>query len=192
MKRYLGWLAAVLILVMACKSKKNAEDKTGQKEDFFPVLSYLKSQVAGVDTSLYSIRKISIIDSVHSDTSFVPREQFRGLAKDFLGIPDLADKQFKSRYKEEKLFDESINRVIITYTPLDPEKEEVQKQEVLISPDPSGDKVYSFFIDRVTNSKDSFFQKKMLWEVDKSFQVTTTTQKPSQPETTTTLKVTWE
>jgi hypothetical protein len=31
----------------------------------------------------------------------------------------------------------------------------------------------------------------MLWQVDKSFQVTTTAQKPGQPETTTIMKISW-
>jgi len=31
----------------------------------------------------------------------------------------------------------------------------------------------------------------MLWQVDKSFQVTTTAQKSSQPETITIMKVSW-
>ena len=34
-----------------------------------------------------------------------------------------------------------MNRVLLIYTPLNPEKEEIQRQEVLIKPDPSGDKV---------------------------------------------------
>ena len=71
-----------LVLFMACK---NSED---EKEKYFPVISFLNSQVAHVDTSVYAIKKIIIQDSV-SDTSFVPREEFRQLAKDFLEAPEL-------------------------------------------------------------------------------------------------------
>jgi hypothetical protein len=122
----------------------------------------------------------------------VPREEFRKLAKDFLDMPDLADKKYKDRYKEEKLFDEQLNRVSILYKPQNPDKEEVQTQEVLIKPDPSGDKVASIYIDRVINNKDSFLHKSMLWQIDRSFQVTTTSQKPATAEKTTVLKVTWD
>ncbi|HKB45165.1 MAG TPA: hypothetical protein VKC90_12275 [Chitinophagaceae bacterium] len=190
MKKYICFFSALFLLSFACKQKKSNSGQN-QKESFFPVLSFLKSQVAHVDTSLYPIKKIVFTDSIHSDTIFVPREQFRSLAKDFLDIPDLTDKKYKNRYTEEKLFDETLNRVIISYKPQNPDKEELQKQEVLIAPGSSGDKVNSIIIDRVINNKDSFLQKSMLWQVDKSFQVTTTAQKPGQPEITTIMKITW-
>ena len=180
----------MLLLSGACK-QKNSDTDQNQKESFFPVLSFIKSQVAHVDTSLYPIKKIVFTDSIHSDTIFVPREEFRSLAKDFLEIPDLTDKKYKNRYTEEKLFDEQMNRVIISYKPQNPDKEEVQKQEVLIAPGPTGDKVSSIIIDRLISNRDSFLQKTMLWQVDKSFQVTTTAQKPGQPETTTIMKISW-
>ena len=189
MKKHLYWITITLLVAgVGCKHKKSSE----KKEDFFPVSSFIKSQVAEIDTSLNSIKKITYIDSMHSDTEYVPREQFKNLAKDFLDIPDLADKKYKDRYTEEKLFDETLNRAIITYKPVNPDKEELQKQEVLITPDPSGDKVSSIFLDWIINNKDGFLQRKLLWEVDKSFQVTTISQKPSQPETTSILKVTWD
>lgn len=184
-------MAVIFVFVSACKQKKSSNSNSGQKEDFFPVLSFIKSQVAQIDTSLYSIKKIVPIDSVHSDTSFVPREEFRSLAKDFLDMPDISEEKYKARYKEEKLFDQTLNRVIITYTPQNPDKEEVQQQEVLITPGPSGDKVNSIIIEKLISNKNGFLQKKMLWLVDRSFQVTTISQKPAQPETTTTLKVSW-
>ncbi|MEI9911255.1 MAG: hypothetical protein WDO71_17280 [Bacteroidota bacterium] len=182
------FFAAILLSFFACKSKK----KEGpQKEKFFPVLSFIKSQVAHVDTSLYSIRKIIYVDSTRNDTVYYKREQFRDLAADFLSLPDLSSSKYEDRFKEEKQFDETLNRVIITYQPIDPGKEEIQRQEVLIQPDPSGDKVTSFIIDYFTNNKDSSVQKRMLWQVDKSFQVATMRQLPGQPETNSTLRVTW-
>ena len=53
----------VLVFITACKS-----DEKEKKEPFFPVLSYLRSQVADIDTSLYSIMKLDYIDSTRTDT----------------------------------------------------------------------------------------------------------------------------
>jgi hypothetical protein len=61
----------------------------------------------------------------------------------------------------------------------------------LIRPDPGGDKITSIIINSVNNSKDSSVQKRMLWQVDQSFQVITTRQLPGQPETISTIKVVW-
>lgn len=185
MKINLILLSVILLLSPACKKKKK------ETESFFPVLSFIKSQVAHVDTSLYSITEIIYKDSIHTDTIYVRREEFRGLAKDFLTIPDLTERKYQTRYKEEKMFDESLNRVIISYKPESQDKEEIQDQEVLITPDPSGDKVNSIIIDQVISNKDGFLQKRMLWLVDQSFQVTTTMQNPGKTETITTMKVIW-
>jgi hypothetical protein len=185
-----GWilLASVTLFLGACKQKKEKEGK----EPFIPVLSFINSQVADVDTSLNPIRKITYIDSLHNDTVYVKREEFRGLAKDFLEMPDLMEKKYSDHYTEEKRFDETMNRVIISYVPDDPENEDIQKLDVLMTPNSAtGDKLNNLIIERLVSNKDGYIHKMMLWQVDRSFQVTTTTQKPGQPESTSTYKVTW-
>lgn len=179
-------IGLLLCAVISCK-----ETEPEQKEAFFPVLSFLKSQVAQVDTSLNSIRKYVIADSLQVDTIYVPREQFREIARDFLTIPDLAESKYRDRYQEEKIFDETLNSVLLTYTPVTPGKELIQRQEILIKPDPSGDKITNIIINLAVDNKDSSVQKRMLWKVDRGFQVTTTRQLAGQPETILTEKVIW-
>ena len=186
MKTCFTLIVTGIIFFYSCKQK---EEKTGEK--FFPAISFIKGQVAAMDTSLYSIFKLDFTDSARTDTSFIHREQFREIAKDFLAVPDIASSKYEERYKEEKLFDETLNRVMLTYTPVNPEKEQLQRQEVLIKPDPSGDKVTNIFIETSVSTKDTAVQKKLFWKVDESFQVTTTRQLAGQPEKTTTYKVVW-
>lgn len=181
-----SFIIILLLSFIACNQKEKSNE-----EKFFPVLSFIQSQVADIDTSLYTIRKLVVIDSLRTDTFYIPREQFRESAKDFLSIPDLSSSKYEHRYTEEKQFEETMNRVILTYTPLKPEKEEIQRQEVLIKPDPSGDKITNIIINRFINTKDSSIQKRLLWKVDESFQVITIKQLNGQPETTSTVKVVW-
>jgi hypothetical protein len=95
-------------------------------------------------------------------------------------------------YKEETKYDETLNSAIITYTPEDPTKAEIQKQELLVTPDAvTGDKVNNIIINSVISNRDIFLQKNMLWQMDKRFQVVTIMQTPGKPETTTILNVTW-
>jgi len=56
-----------LFIISSCKPKAKATNK----EKFFPALSYIKSQIAQVDTSVFSIRKVVFIDSTRSDTSYI-------------------------------------------------------------------------------------------------------------------------
>jgi hypothetical protein len=186
MKKLRCSLFALTVVLAACGSADE-----GPKEDFFPTMSFLKSQVAKTDTTLNTIRLLVYVDSTRTDTTYVPRTEFRTYAADFLSLPDITTPAFAKRYTETKQFDETLNRVLLTYTPVKPEKELIQRQEVLIKPDPSGDQISTIIINTVNNTKDSAVQKRMLWQTDKSFQVVTTRQLPGKPETTTTLRIVW-
>ena len=141
---------------------------------------------------MYAITRVVYSDSLHSDTAYIRREDFRSVAKEFLDIPDLSEKKVAKQYMEETRYDELLNRVIITYKPINSDGGEIKKQEIQVTPDlTTGDKVNNIIINRVINNRDGFLQKDMLWQIDKSFQVVTTTRQPGQPEKITTTKVTW-
>jgi hypothetical protein len=187
MKTYSLLLLSFLALTTACKQKKEPGAK-----NFISVLSLIEKQVAHIDTSLYAITKVVYTDSTHSDTTYIRREDFRSVAKEFLDIPDLSVKKIAKKYKEETRYDELLNRVIISYTPENPEEAEIKKQELQVTPNiATGDKVNVILINRVINNRDGFLKKDMLWQMDKSFQIVTTTQQPGKPEIITTTKVTW-
>lgn len=189
MRKYSGLLyISFIIASTACRQKEKEVEK-----NYISVISLIRKQVAHIDTALYSIMKVVYIDSLHSDTTYIPREHFADVAKEFLDIPDLSDKKIAARYKEEPaIHDEMLNRVIITYTPVNPEKEEIKKQELLATPFPGEDaRVNNIIIIREISTRDSFLQKKMLWQMDKSFQVVTISQKPGKSEIITTTKVSW-
>ena len=179
----------ILVLLAACGDKNKTTETTG----FISVKSLIEQQVAHVDTSLYSIIRISFRDTSHYDTAYIPRENFRQEARDFLDIPDLADPKVAKRYREETpQYDEQLNRVIITYRPIDMEKETVKKQEILVTPaSATGDRINNVLLLREISNRDSFMKQDMLWIFDRSFQITTTTQKPGQPEVTTVTRVIW-
>ena len=187
MKIYLFLLSCLILVIQSCKPKAKEEEKK-----FISVLSLIEKQVAHVDTSLYAITKIVYKDSLHIDTYYIKREEFRSVAKEFLDIPDLSEKKVAKKYKEETRYDELLNRVIITYTPINTDDVEIKKQELQVTPNTAtGDQVNNIIINRVINNRDGFLQKDMLWRMDKSFQVVTTTRQPGQPEIITTTKVTW-
>ena len=188
MKSYLFLLPGLLLVtLLSCKQKPKEEEKK-----FISVLSLIEKQVAHIDTSLYAITKVVYTDSLHCDTTYIKREDFRTVAKEFLDIPDLSEKKVAKKYKEETLYDEMLNRVVITYAPINDGDEEIKKQELHVTPNvATGDKVNNIIIKRVINNRDGYSQKDMLWQMDKSFQIVTTTRQPGQPEIITTTKVTW-
>jgi hypothetical protein len=178
-------IVCISILFWHCNGDENKEDKK-----FFPALSFIQSQVAHVDTSLYRIIAVVTAENI-SDTIFLKREQFRSYAKDFLNIPDITSRKLRKKYAESKLYEESIDKIIFGYLPKDA-KAEIRRQEVVVQPDQqNGDKVKTIFIDQWITSSDSTLQKKMTWEVDKKFRVITLVQKNNQPEKVRKLEVIW-
>jgi PBP1b-binding outer membrane lipoprotein LpoB len=188
-KNFLAGLTLIALFLFSCTEKKKAESK-----GFISVVSLIEKQVAHVDTSLYSIVQVISKDSLHTDTTYIPREKFRETAREFLELPDLTNPEVAARFKEDKMYDTLYRRVIITYTPLDLKKEEYKKIELLISQEIKEDgsnKVTNIIADRVINNRDGFLEKKFLWQTDRSFLIVTSTQQPGQPEITSTNRVTW-
>lgn len=185
--KQLFFCVIVLLTIPACKGrKKSAEDNS----QFFPIVSFLKSQVAQIDTSLFSIKKLVKRDATW-DTVYLKREDFRKEAAEFLNAPDLTQKQYKGDFTETKLFDESLNKAILTYTPTDAD-EATRREEVVIQPDQlNGDKVYSIFINQLFVRKDSIIQKNLFWQVDSHCEIVTIAQKKDGKEIIQNTKLVW-
>jgi len=176
----------LLIILTACQS-------TPAKK-YISIPSLIQEQVAHVDTSLYAITKYVYqgTDTLPSDTIYIPREEFKKAAADFLAILDLSVSSNTRRFKEENRYDPLLERVILTYTPIKPNQEDWQKQEVMVKPDPAtGDKVTTIIASKVQNNRNGLVQVEMLWLFDRSFQVTQTTQAPGKEPVITTYKVIW-
>lgn len=182
------FLLTFLPLAFSCQSKPKEE--ASDAEPYFPIKSYIESQIAHVDTSLYTIQRIETQNN-QSDTTVIRREDFKEQAKDFLEIPDLTKNKWKDDFREEKRFDEDLQSAIISYWPKE-EDAEVRRQEVIIKPNAAeGDQVKTIFIDRAFEDGSSTVQQRLLWEVNKWFRITTITQKPNQPEQIKTVQVIW-
>ena len=176
-------LAALLFLFWCCHDKEKSES-------YLPVGSIIKSQVNHIDTSLYTIIKVSYVDTVRSDTSYVKREEVRDLAKDFLSIPELS----KKNYTEENVPGPTDGVSTFTYRPVHPDKEELKQVDLIIDPSLESkgkSQITTIIIDKLFSNRDSSVEKKLLWQMDRSFQVTTIKQLPGQPEVYSSYKVIW-
>jgi hypothetical protein len=183
------WILCLLPLagLIACKSKKKNNDENGP---WFSVKSYLQSQAKNVDTSLYRIIKIDTIDST-SDTTVIPREDFRKYAKDFLDVPDISSDSKKDDYQESRMYDEELNKVILTYTTNKPD-EEIRREDVMLENDQNGNsQVKTIIINKLQTENNTTVEKDMVWQVDKRFLVVTKTDTPQGPEKIKKLEVVW-
>jgi hypothetical protein len=169
-----------ILLYASCKEKKN---------DVFPALDFIKGQIANVDTSLYSIIKLTPVTDSSYDTTYVKREDFKNLAKDFLETPDIS-KKFGGKYTEERMMNNELGLAVFIATPKD-KNLEVQRQEVRILPGPPNDKVVSIYIEKFKTGSDSSVIKRMTWYADKKFQIVTIIQGKDNNEKTSIMEVIW-
>lgn len=174
-----GFIFIISFFVAACTDENDST--SNEKATFFPVLSYLKSRVAHIDTSLYTLIKIVKEDN-RTDTAYIKREEFKKHAQDFITLPDITSKNLRKGYTEAKFFDQDLQKVVLNYTPNDL-KAEIRRQDVIVQPNTqTGDMVETIFIDRLLEGKDSTIQKKMTWEVNKRFRIITIIQKRGQKD----------
>jgi hypothetical protein len=179
-------LLTTLLFFSSCK-----EDKPENTTEFFPVTDYLKSQVKHVDTSLYRIIKVETMNG-RSDTSFLKREEFSKIARDFVEIPDISAKKIKNDYEETQMYDESLQSIILTYTTSERENK-VQRQDVILgqaNEDGNSD-VSTIIVHTVENSRKTSIEKNMVWYVNKRFIIVTKTNTADQPEKVEKLEVIW-
>jgi hypothetical protein len=183
------FLAALFLILESCRSREAQE---GGETGFFPVASYLQSQVRHVDTSVYSIVRISKTHGL-TDTTYLKREDFKAAAQDFLSLPDLTQKKLRTRYTETKLYDEDLKKVVLSYAPKDKaDGNVIMRQDVLIEPDAgAGDQVQTIYVETIAGNSDSTVQKRMTWNVSGRFQVITIINKKNAPEAIRTTEVTW-
>lgn len=185
MKSFLLLLSSIVVLV-ACQSNN--------QKKYVSVPSLIEAQVEHVDSSLYSITKYIYkgTDTIPADTFYIRREEFRQEAHEFLEMLDLSLPKHAKRYKEESRYDDLTKRVILTYTPLKPDQEEWQKEEILVKPDvATGDKVTTILANKVRSNRNGLVELNLLWMMDERFQVTRTTQLPGEEPVVTTYKVIW-
>ena len=178
----------LLLFCFACGNKKKEKKDTSR---FFPVLSYLQSQVRQLDTSMFRITKVETSGG-RSDTAIIHRNEVRKYAQDFLNIPDIKNPEFGSDYRESNIYDSLLGLAVLSYLAED-EDLEVTRQEVQIVPTFGGnDKVKTIYIEKSLQDGKAVVEKKMVWEVGKYFNVRTITQKKNEPEQIHDVKIIWQ
>lgn len=192
MKTYLFLSIILFVFLLACKDKdKPADDQA------ISAVSIIKGQLNGLDTSLYQITKIETTTTPGQpqgfpDTTVIKREEIRKFASAFLSLPDITTDDYSKKYTEDKLIDAEQSTLNITATAKD-QNAEIQRQILIAGIDDlSSGKIKSVYIERNQPSADSILEQKLLWEIDRSFMITTIIQKENQPEKIHRVRIAWQ
>jgi hypothetical protein len=182
-----------LFLVTACgNSEAETAPTDGSDAAYYPVVAYLQEQTARIDSSLYTLIQVNK-SSGHTDTIYLERKDFKTLSQPFTNLPNIATGKLRGKYNESRLYDETLDRFIITYTPKPGAEDlEVLRQDIVIVPNTGeGENIESVYIERQLEAGDSTVQMKMSWEVDNGFTIRSIIQKDAAPERLQNLEVLW-
>lgn len=184
-------IGVICFLMSACGNPEAADNNNGQGA-YFPVASYLKGQATRIDSSLFTLMHITK-NSNGADTAYIKREDFKEVSRPFVNLPNIADGKLKNKYTESRLYDETLDRFVITYTPKDVQADlEITRQDVVIIPNTGeGENIESVYIERHLQNGDSTVQMKMNWEGAKGFTIRSIIQKKNRPEVVRTTEVVW-
>jgi hypothetical protein len=172
------------------KEKRPASDSlTVVKKDYFPVLDFLKGEIAYVDSFPLKIVQFRSAQG-HKDSSIIQSAAFGELAKEFLS-PALEKQAFEKDFTESSFLDQTSQSLTFTYSTKN-DQIDVQRVDVLASPSLGFDKVKSIYIEKVIRSKDSSVVEKMYWKSRSNFQIIRILELPGHPASTTQLKVVWD
>jgi hypothetical protein len=162
---------AMVVLLPGCKEKTK---KTPVPADqFFPVTSYLKGELARLDTSLATFYKIETMEG-KSDTTPIRNVDVKRFAKDFATLPDIAADSLRGDYQATHDYDDMLGAFVFMFTTQ--EAHPVRREDVVLDPQPNAqgkNDIQSIFVELWEGGGDSTVRKNMLWNAGKNFEITT-------------------
>jgi hypothetical protein len=191
MKNFLIIILIGSTILHSCKNEKPSSTTPEQKEirNYFPVAGFLKGQIHYADSLPSAMLKLATKNN-KSDSVYISRSEFDNLAHDFI-FPELEQNIFEKEFKESSFVDQTTQSAIFTYSS-DNNKLQLQRVDVLATPDELYSKVKSIFMQAAINKNDTIIVKKLYWQANKYFQVSTITMLPNQSKIISQVKVVWD
>ena len=194
-------LVAALALVMyACNESRDnpANENTAQStadstasddSPYFPVTSYLKSEIAYVDSLPVGIMKYRT-SGAKQDSSYIKLEEFHQLASEFLA-PELTDSMFRRSFNKTSMYDQSNSSGVFFYNTKD-SATSVKRVDVVTGKGAVYDEVKSIYIEKETIAGTNAVTKKMYWKPGRNFQIITLTPDANGKLNSEQVKVVWD
>ncbi len=187
-------LPALFFLACHNSSTPSAADHpktadTPVKKNYFPVLNFLKSEIAYVDSIPFKLMEYHTRNG-KTDSTIINTQKFNQLAAAFL-LDDLDSVRFEKRFDETSFLDQSTNLLTFTYSTNDTSYG-LRRVDVLAIPNPGTDNVKSIYLESSSGNADSLVLNKMYWSSRKSFSILHIYQSIHGKPGTSQTKVVWD
>ena len=166
----------LFFIVLSCGSKK--EDNVFEQADksFYPVKSYVQTELAALDSLPVAVFKFTTVNG-KTDTTIIEKDLLRKLAEE-LTSPDITIPPLKEKYKETVFMDETVNSVTLSYSS-NTDDDVIRKVDVFVHPET--EKVKYIYLEKIESRGDSSIVRKMIWTTGKYMQVTSVVQVKDLP-----------
>jgi hypothetical protein len=191
-------IAGLVVLTLACNEKKpDAPDKsttTGQQDTsaaqpYFPLASFLRSEIQYVDSLPVGIKKYTTAGK-QQDSGYIRLEEFHRLSAEFLS-PEIGDSAFKTNFTETSFFDKSSNTATFLYTSKN-QNTAVRRADVITAKGDIYDEVQSIYVEKSREAGDTTITKKMFWKPKRNFQIITLIAAKNEKPKNELVKVVWD
>ncbi|MEO8582971.1 MAG: hypothetical protein ABI415_04190 [Flavitalea sp.] len=169
--------------------KKESNTDTAAKQAYFPVLDFLKAEIAYVDSLPVAILKYTTIGK-HTDSGYIKLPEFRSLAAEFIPY-ELNDSIFTKNFKETSFYDNNTNSGTFFYSNIK-NVLELKRVDVISAKTDTYDKVKSIYLEKVSTSGDTSIIKRLFWKTQRNFQIIIQKSQPAKPPVTEVIKVVWD
>jgi hypothetical protein len=175
------WLAASIIVFLyfagSCGQSVEPEKTAAEQQDFYPVLSFIRQELALLDSLPVAITRYRVQEG-DTDTSILDKTEFRRIAES-VGEPDISRDPLRKGYTETVYMDATINLLTMSYRTKEASAT-VQKTDVYI--DPATEKVKSIYIEKKLSETNSTVLQKIIWSAGRQLQITSVINVEGQPE----------
>jgi hypothetical protein len=162
---------------------------TPAKKNYFPVLNFLKGEIAYVDSFPFKLMEYRIRNG-KTDSTLINTQTFNDLAKPFLS-DDLDSARFEAKFDESSFLDRSTNLLTFTYSTKDTSYG-LRRVDVLAVPDLGADKVQSIYLESSSGNADSLVLSKMYWKSGRNFSILHIYQPKHGEASSSQVKVVWD
>lgn len=167
----------------------NPPDTVASAQPYFPVASFLQSEIRYVDSLPVGIMKYHARGR-KTDSAYIQLGEFHKIAAEFI-TPELNDSVFKNHFIESSFLDRSNNNATFFYKAKDPESV-VQRIDVITAKGDVYDEVKSIYMEKRVKTGETIINKRLFWKPKRSFQIITISPDASLEGKTDLVKVVWD
>ena len=195
MKKLFILSLSLYFLIWACRSGGSKETSVHTtppdtaKKNYLPVLDYLISEIAAVDSFPYKMMRYRIRQD-KTDSGIISTPEFNQIASEFL-LPDLDSSRFEKNFEENSFVDRTTNLVSFTYSTKDTGNG-LKRVDVLLSPGTGTNKLHSIYMEAISGNADSTMISKLSWKAGRNFSILHISKPRNGPETISQTFVVWD